>query len=98
MAIRGRWQTRVQQLGEYLAGRGREHGPGVRSGNQSPRSSWVEADAEVRSLGWETVRTGFGGSAFGSEVGDAFGAFGIDEGFEMGGSLRGSWGQEDAEG
>jgi hypothetical protein len=51
----------------------------------------------VRSAGWDTVRAGFGGSLFGSEVGDAFGAFGIDDGYEMGQSVGGSWGHGEDE-
>lgn len=96
---RGREHTvrsRVQQLGDYLAGRGRERGPQTRT-LQHERGSWGEASAEVRSVGWDTVRAGFGGSLFGSEVGDAFGAFGIDDGYEMGQSVGGSWGHGEDE-
>ena len=88
-------QARVQQLGDYLAGRGRDRSQETRPMNHSLRSSWGEASAEVRSVGWDTVRAGFGGSLFGSEVGDAFGAFGIDDGYEMGQSISGSWGHGD---
>ncbi len=91
---RGREHTvrsRVQQLGDYLAGRGRELA-GPTHTRHHERGSWGQASAEVRSVGWDTVRAGFGGSLFGSEVGDAFGAFGIDDGYEMGQSVGGSWG------
>ena len=88
------FRSRVQQLGDYLAGRRPERGPQTRP-LQQERGSWGEASAEVRSVGWDTVRAGFGGSLFGSEVGDAFGAFGIDDGYEMGQSISGSWGHGD---
>jgi hypothetical protein len=90
------FRARVQHLGEYLAGRGREHGPPTHT-RQPDRGSWGEANATVRAEGWETVRAGFGGSLFGSDVGDAFGAFGLDDGYEMGHAVGGSWGQGDDE-
>jgi hypothetical protein len=90
------FRARVQQLGDYLAGRGRERGPQPRT-LQQERGSWGEASTEVRSVGWDTVRAGFGGSLFGSEVGDAFGVFGIDDGYEMGQSVGGSWGHGEDE-
>lgn len=90
------FRARVQQLGDYLAGRGREPA-GPTPTRHHERGSWGEASAEVRSAGWETVRAGFGGSLFGSEVGDAFGAFGIDDGYEMGHAIGGSWGHGDDE-
>jgi hypothetical protein len=86
----------VQQLGDYLAGRGREQAVPTHT-RQHERGSWGQASAEVRSAGWDTVRAGFGGSLFGSEVGDAFGAFGIDDGYEMGQSIGGSWGHGEDE-
>lgn len=99
MAIR-RWTTvqrGVQQLSDYLAGRRHERLRESRFGERQEGALWGDAHAEARTLGWDTARAGFGGSLFGSEVGDAFGAFGIDDGFEMGGSPARGWSHDDSE-